>query len=99
MTEEQNPRDSESLSEETAFTPSVVVRDEHVDTSFTRALEQQTAKIPSHWFLFASLASMAASLALEIGGKSRWSRFVGMWALPSLMFGMYNKLVKSLVSR
>ena len=76
-----------------------VVRTEHVEHSFTRLLEQQTAKIPSHWFLFASLASMATSLGLELTGRRSASRFVGMWSPSLLIIGVYNKLVKTLGPR
>lgn len=76
-----------------------VVRDEHAEGSLTRLIEQQTAKMPSDLFLFAALASMAASLAFEIVGNERMSRFVGMWAPTLLVMGVYNKLVKSLGPR
>ena len=76
-----------------------VVRDEHDEARFTRLIEQQTARIPSHWFLLAALASMSASLGLEIAGHTRWSRFVGMWAPTLLITGVYNKLVKALGPR
>ena len=76
-----------------------VVRDEHDEGQVTRIIEQQTARIPSHWFLLASMAAMGASLGLELTGQSRWSRFVGMWAPTLLITGVYNKLVKALGPR
>lgn len=76
-----------------------VVRAEHLEGSFTRLLEQQTAKVPSHVFLFASLCSMAVSLGLELGGRERTARFVGLWVTPLLVMGVYNKLVKTLGPR
>ncbi|MCY1017847.1 hypothetical protein [Pyxidicoccus sp. MSG2] len=76
-----------------------VVRAEHAEGSFTRLIEQQTAKVPSHVFLFASLCSMAVSLGLELGGRDRPARFVGQWAAPLLVMGVYNKLVKTLGPR
>jgi hypothetical protein len=72
-----------------------VVRAEHREGSFTRLLEQQTAKIPSDVFLFSSLCAMAASLSLELLGRERDARFVGMWVGPLLIMGVYNKLVKT----
>lgn len=72
-----------------------VVRPEHRESDFTRLIEQQTAKIPSHVFLFMSVSAMAASLALELAGRTRPSRFVGMWAPSLLILGVYNKLVKT----
>jgi hypothetical protein len=94
-----NPAAEASVAEEKVFEPAPVVRGEHAEPSATRVLEQQTAKIPSHWFLAASLTSMAASLTLEMTGNRRWSRFVGMWAPSLLVMGVYNKLVKSLGPR
>ncbi|MFP2928796.1 hypothetical protein ACLESO_27090 [Pyxidicoccus sp. 3LG] len=76
-----------------------VVRAEHVEDSLTRLLEQQTAKVPSHVFLFASFCSMGASLGLELLGRERAARFVGLWVTPLLVMGVYNKLVKTLGPR
>lgn len=70
-------------------------RAEHAEDSFTRVIEQQTAKIPSHLFLSASLLAMGLSAALEVSGNERAARFVGAWPAPLLLMGVYNKLVKS----
>jgi len=64
-----------------------------------RLIEQQTAKVPSDWFLLAAIAAMSGSLLLEVRGRSRLSRFVGMWPTPLLTMGIYNKLVKLLGPR
>jgi hypothetical protein len=72
-----------------------VVRAEHVEDSLTRLLEQQTAKVPSHVFLFSSFCAMALSLGLELGGRERAGRFVGLWVTPLLVMGVYNKMVKT----
>jgi hypothetical protein len=82
-----------------AYDPAPVVRDEHAEPTFTRLVEQQTARIPSHWFLVASFSAMGASLGFELAGRTRWSRFVGMWAPSLLIVGVYNKLVKALGPR
>ena len=76
-----------------------IVRDEHAEGTLARLIEQQTAKIPSHVFLFAALASMCASLGLELAGRSRASKFVGMWPETLLIAGIYNKIVKTLGTR
>jgi hypothetical protein len=73
-----------------------VLRSEHLESSLTRIIEQQTAKVPSHVFLTASLVTMAASAAFELGNNERASRFLGMWVAPLLVMGVYNKLVKTL---
>jgi hypothetical protein len=84
---------------EVAYRPAPVVRDEHAEPTFTRLVEQQTAKIPSHWFLVGSFAAMCASLLFEISGDQQKSRFIGMWAPSLLIVGVYNKLVKALGPR
>jgi hypothetical protein len=76
-----------------------VVRPEHAEGEIARLIEQQAAKIPSHWFLFSAIGAMGASLVLELGGRTRASRFVGMWPTPLLALGIYNKLVKILGPR
>lgn len=76
-----------------------VVRPEHAEGEIARLIEQQAAKIPSHWFLFSAVAAMGVSLMLELGGRTRPSRFVGMWPTPLLALGIYNKLVKILGTR
>jgi len=59
------------------------------------AIEEQTAKIPSDVFLWAALGSMAVSLTLKIlKDKQHTALFVGQWAAPFLLLGVYNKLVK-----
>lgn len=58
------------------------------------AIEQQTSKIPSDLFLWAALGSMGVSLALKIQGENNKALFVGQWAAPFLILGLYNKLVK-----
>jgi hypothetical protein len=59
-----------------------------------KEIEAQTAKLPSDTFLWASVTTMAASLALKALKKDHTALFVGMWAAPFLLFGIYNKLVK-----
>ena len=59
-----------------------------------RAIEEQTAKLPSDVFLWSALGSMGVSLILKIIGKKHEALFVGQWAAPFLILGLYNKLVK-----
>ena len=68
--------------------------EEHKEGKVATAIEQQTAKIPSDVFLWAALGSMAVSLALQLTGNRHRSLFVGQWAAPFLLLGVYNKLVK-----
>lgn len=79
--------------------PPPVVRPEHAEGELARLIEQQTAKIPSQWFLGAAFLAMAASAGFEAAGRSRTSRFVGQWVAPLMIAGLYNKIVKTLGTR
>jgi hypothetical protein len=67
---------------------------EHSEGKVAKAIEEQTAKLPSDIFLWGALASMSASLVLKMMCKKHTSLFVGQWAAPLLILGLYNKLVK-----
>lgn len=67
---------------------------EHSEGPVARTIEEQTAKVPSDVYLWAALGSMGISLVLQITGKKHESLFVGQWAAPFLLLGVYNKLVK-----
>jgi hypothetical protein len=92
---EVNPAAQASLTS----APAPVLRPEHAEGEIARLIEQQTAKIPSHWFLFGALGAMGLSLALELSGRTRASQFVSRWPTPLLIWGIYNKLVKTLGTR
>jgi hypothetical protein len=59
-----------------------------------RAIEEQTSKLPSDTFLWASVGVMTAALILQLARQKHMSLFIGQWAAPFLLFGIYNKLVK-----
>lgn len=70
-----------------------------------KAIEKQTAKLPSDIFLWAAGASIVGSLALQLmapkpsffNRESRFGQlgnFVGHWAPTLLILGLYNKVVK-----
>jgi hypothetical protein len=67
---------------------------DHKEGPVASAIEEQTSKIPSDVFLWAALGSMGISLALKLMGRKDTSQFVGQWAAPFLLLGVYNKLVK-----
>ena len=67
---------------------------EHKEGPVAKAIEQQTAKLPSDLWLWASIGSMAASLYYQSRGERDQSLFIGQWAAPLLLLGLYNKLVK-----
>ena len=79
--------------------PAPVLRPEHAEGELARLIEQQTAKIPSHWFLFTALGTMVLALGLEVSGRHRASQFISRWPTPLLIAGIYNKLVKTLGTR
>lgn len=66
----------------------------HAEGSVARMIEDQTAKLPSDWFLWAAGASIVGSLYLQSTGRQHESLFVGQWAPTFLILGLYNKLVK-----
>ncbi len=66
----------------------------HSEGPVASMIESQTAKLPSDIFLWSALGSMAVSATLKIMGKSHTALFVGQWAAPFLLLGLYNKLVK-----
>lgn len=68
---------------------------QHKEGPIARNIEEQTAKLPSDLFLWAALASMGVSLTLKCLGKKHNALFVGQWAAPFLLLGVYNKIVKT----
>lgn len=77
--------------------------DEQKEGPIAKAIEEQTAKLPSDIFLWAAGAAIAASLVFEVVGQRRdfWGRrraplatFVGQWVPTLLLLGVYNKIVK-----
>ena len=67
---------------------------EHKEGPIAKTIEDQTAKLPSDLFLWTSVAAMGASLTLKLMGKKNSALFIGQWAAPFLLFGIYNKWVK-----
>jgi len=71
-----------------------VAKGEAQEDQLTAAIEAYTSQIPSSVYLGLALASMAVSVGFQIAGKKNTSLFVGQWAAPFLILGLYNKLVK-----
>jgi hypothetical protein len=69
-------------------------RVQHREGPVARAIEKQTAKLPSDTFLWAAFGSIGLSLVLRLTGQKTDALFVGHWAAPILLLGIYNKLVK-----
>lgn len=70
----------------------------HSEGQVAKAIEMQTAKLPSDAFLWMAVGSMAVSATMQMMGNRNGSLFVGQWAPTFLLFGLYNKLVKQLGS-
>ncbi len=66
----------------------------HAEGSLAKAIEEQTAKIPSDVFLMAAGGAVLLSLSLKMVGRDHQSLFVGQWVAPLLVVGLYNKIVK-----
>jgi hypothetical protein len=66
----------------------------HSEGPVARAIEEQTARLPSDTFLWAAVTAMGISLAMQLSGRKHAGLFVGQWAAPFLLFGVYNKMVK-----
>ncbi len=60
-----------------------------------REIEDLTAELPSDAYLWSALGVMGVSLALNLLAKSDKALFVGQWAAPILIMGVYNKIVKT----
>ncbi|WP_111671030.1 hypothetical protein [Algoriphagus litoralis] len=60
-----------------------------------KKIENTTSEIPSDVYLWSAVASMGVSLTLKILRKDHLALFVGQWAAPFLLFGVYNKIVKT----
>lgn len=66
--------------------------------TITKQIEKQTAKIPSDVFLYSAIAMMGVALTFKLMGRNRddhRSLFFGQWVAPLLLFGIYNKIVKT----
>lgn len=62
----------------------------------TKAIENQTAKIPSSAFLILAGSAIALSLGLAVTRERKEAaNFVGLWVPSLLLLGIYNKIVKT----
>ncbi len=64
------------------------------EDQITSFMESYSSKLPSSFFLGAAFASIIGSLILKTTGKDENALFVGQWAAPFLLLGIYNKMVK-----
>jgi hypothetical protein len=71
-----------------------VARGEAPEDQMTAAIETYTSQVPSSIYLGLALSSMAVSEGFQFAGEKDTSLFMGRWAAPFLILGLYNKLVK-----
>jgi hypothetical protein len=70
-------------------------QNQYQEGKVAKTIEDKTAKIPSDAYLWAAVATMGVSLTLKCLGKKHTALFVGQWVAPFLLFGIYNKIVKT----
>jgi hypothetical protein len=58
--------------------------------------ESMASRTPTLLFLFGALIAVAVSAALQLNRKRQLSLFIGQWAPSLLLFGLYNKLSKTM---
>jgi len=68
--------------------------DVHAEGNVAKAIEQQTAKLPSDLFLWTAAGTTLASIGLKLCNQNHTALLVGQWTAPLLILGLYNKLVK-----
>jgi hypothetical protein len=71
-----------------------VAKGEAQEDQITAAIEKCTSQVPSSAYLGLALASMVVSVGFHLSKKQHSALFVGQWAAPFLLLGIYNKLVK-----
>lgn len=67
---------------------------ERKEGEVAKAIESQTSRLPSDFFLWSAVGVMATSLTLKLLKKDHVGLFIAQWAAPLLLFGVYNKIVK-----
>lgn len=62
----------------------------------SKNIESLTSKIPSVVFLGAAFVAMGVSAAIKMSNREdKDALFIGQWAAPFLLLGIYNKIVKT----
>ena len=59
-----------------------------------KEIEDYTAELPSDAYLWTAFGVMGVSLTFKLMQKNNLALFVGQWAAPILLMGVYNKIVK-----
>ncbi|MFO7823103.1 MAG: hypothetical protein R6V72_04135 [Cyclobacterium sp.] len=71
------------------------MNDDKKEGQIAKNIENFTAEIPSDVFLWTSIGAMGISLTFKMLKKNDMALFVGQWAAPFLLMGIYNKIVKT----
>jgi hypothetical protein len=85
---------TEFMEKESLKTKASNFNPERKEGQVAKTIEDQTSKLPSDLFLWSSIGAMATSFTLQLMGKKHTALFIGQWAAPFLLFGIYNKIVK-----
>jgi hypothetical protein len=88
-----NVMDTQTMTDEIK-TRAASINPRRKEGGVAKAIESQTSKLPSDVFLWSAASAMATSLTLKIMKNDHLALFIGQWAAPLLLFGIYNKLVK-----
>ncbi|MBL7832299.1 MAG: hypothetical protein JNK18_00015 [Cyclobacteriaceae bacterium] len=67
---------------------------ERKEGSVAKAIESQTSRLPSDWFLWAAGGVAVSALILKLCKREHEALLVGQWTAPILILGLYNKMVK-----
>jgi hypothetical protein len=70
-------------------------RNDKKEGRVAKEIEDWTAELPSDVFLWSSVGAMCASLTMKVLKKDDLALFIGQWAAPFLLMGVYNKIVKT----
>lgn len=73
---------------------SIANKHDHSEGSVAKAIEKQTAKLPSDIFLWVGLGCLGLSALVRLVGLRSFGGLLGQAAAPVLIMGLYNKLVK-----
>ena len=71
-----------------------ITREKVKEGPVAKAIETQTAKLPSDVFLWTAAGFWISSLVLHSLGKKNAAVMVGQCISPILIMGVYDKLVK-----
>src|ERR1700760_2393971 len=70
-----------------------VMQGEAREDQVTAPIEKVTSQVPSTPSLGLALGPTAGSRCLHFSNRKREALFVGQWAAPFVLLGIYNKLV------